>query len=49
MGQLLGSDGITTGIPNNPQIHRETEVNMGGGVGSGGIKLKNINEIPHLA
>lgn len=40
MGQLLGSGLFTTGVPNNPQVHRRVNV------GSGGIKLKLETKYP---
>lgn len=42
--QLIGSDVITIGFPNNPQIHKD--VYKSTSAGSGGIKLKNITQIP---
>lgn len=41
MGQLLGSELITTGVPNNPQIHRKSQR------WEWWHKIETINQVPH--
>lgn len=41
MGQLLGSELITTGVPNNPQIHRKSQCR------EWWHKIETINQVPH--
>lgn len=41
MGQLLGSELITTGVPNNPQVHRKSQCR------EWWHKTEIINQVPH--
>lgn len=43
MGQLLGSELITTGVPNNPQIHRKSQGQ------EWWHKIETINQVPILS